>query len=265
MTQGTATYNPIPSKTLRTAADDYEQLAASYDDARFASRFGQYELSETRLLIRDILPRCGADDLASWRALDLATGTGKVAITLAAMGGQVTALDAAHAMLERCKLNARAAGVENNIQFVRGSADDVPLAANSLDFIFSFRFLHLLQRREYAVVLRECARLLKPGGYLILEVKNPWYGLGLYKIKDFQRRRKGETKFSSYVSPVEARAVVEQDGLSLTYYTGLLLPRAWTVSELPIAASVCRGLARGPLKMIASHLVLVCRKPFLSA
>jgi ubiquinone/menaquinone biosynthesis C-methylase UbiE len=52
--------------------------------------------------------------------------------------------------------------------FVVGKAEAIPLADNSQDAVTSIFLLHELPPRVRRSALRECARVLKPGGRLIL-------------------------------------------------------------------------------------------------
>jgi SAM-dependent methyltransferase len=92
--------------------------------------------------------------------LDLACGTGVVAITAARAGAKVRALDLSPALLERAGDNARVTGVE--VDFVAGDAEHLPYADASFDVVLS-QFGHMFAPRP-EVVVGEMLRVLKPGG-----------------------------------------------------------------------------------------------------
>jgi len=60
----------------------------------------------------------------SQRVLDVACGTGVVAVTAARAGAKVTALDLSPALLERARHNADLAQIE--IEFIEGDAEALP-------------------------------------------------------------------------------------------------------------------------------------------
>lgn len=102
------------------------------------------------------------------RFLDLATGTGWIAIGVAQANPNVSlvAVDLSPTMLEVARENARGAGVADRISFVLGDATDVPFPSGSFDAVFSHNALHHIPRP--AELLREMARLVKPDGALVL-------------------------------------------------------------------------------------------------
>jgi demethylmenaquinone methyltransferase/2-methoxy-6-polyprenyl-1,4-benzoquinol methylase len=114
--------------------------------------------------------RARAADLArvgpGSRALDVATGTGDLAIELRGRGAEVVGLDFAERMLEL----ARGKGPE--IEFVQGNALELPYHDASFDAVtvgFGARNFADLDRG-----LREMARVTKPGGrVVILEITTP--------------------------------------------------------------------------------------------
>jgi demethylmenaquinone methyltransferase/2-methoxy-6-polyprenyl-1,4-benzoquinol methylase len=100
------------------------------------------------------------------RALDVATGTGDLAIELSARGAQVVGLDFSERMLELAREKAPA------IEFVQGNALELPYPAGSFDAVtvgFGARNFSDLERG-----LGELARVTRPGGrVVILEITTP--------------------------------------------------------------------------------------------
>jgi SAM-dependent methyltransferase len=92
--------------------------------------------------------------------LDIACGTGVVAITAARAGANVRALDLSPTLLERAAENARITGVE--VDFVAGDAEALPYPDASFDVVLS-QFGHMFAPRP-EVANAEILRVLKPGG-----------------------------------------------------------------------------------------------------
>jgi SAM-dependent methyltransferase len=94
------------------------------------------------------------------RLLDVACGTGVVAITAARRGAKVSGLDLTPVLLERARHNASVASVD--IDFIEGDAEALPYPDGSFDVVLS-QFGHIFAPRP-AVVAREMLRVLKQGG-----------------------------------------------------------------------------------------------------
>ena len=96
--------------------------------------------------------------------LDLGSGGGEdVFISAARVGprGRVYGVDMTDEMLELARRNQREAGVEN-VEFLKGTIEEVPLADDSVDVVISNCVINL--SADKAAVFREAARVLRPGG-----------------------------------------------------------------------------------------------------
>jgi demethylmenaquinone methyltransferase / 2-methoxy-6-polyprenyl-1,4-benzoquinol methylase len=100
------------------------------------------------------------------RALDVATGTGDLAVELASRGASVIGLDFSEVMLDLARAKAPA------LEFVQGNALELPFADGEFDAVtvgFGARNFANLERG-----LRELARVTRPGGrVVILEITTP--------------------------------------------------------------------------------------------
>jgi SAM-dependent methyltransferase len=101
--------------------------------------------------------------------LDVACGTGVVAVTAARQGASVRGLDLTPALLERARENARIAGVE--IDFVEGDVESLPYADASFDVVLS-QYGHMFAPRPEQAV-SEMLRVLKPGGRIAFSTWPP--------------------------------------------------------------------------------------------
>ena len=96
------------------------------------------------------------------RVLDVACGTGVVAITAARRGAEAEGLDLTPALLERARRNATLAGL--SVSFREGDAEALPYPDASFDVVLS-QFGHMFAPRP-EVTVSEMLRVLRPGGRL---------------------------------------------------------------------------------------------------
>lgn len=112
------------------------------------------------------VPTAVADLRPGEVVLDLGSGAGGDVLLSArrvAPGGRAIGLDMTAEMLERARRNAAEAGVEN-VEFLHGYLEEVPLPDASVDVIISNCVINLAADKN--VVLAEAARVLRPGGRL---------------------------------------------------------------------------------------------------
>ena len=98
------------------------------------------------------------------RVLDLGSGGGiDVLLSARRVGstGFAYSLDMTDAMLELAERNRAEAGVEN-VRFLKGIIEDIPLPAESVDVVISNCVINL--SADKGQVLREAYRILTPGG-----------------------------------------------------------------------------------------------------
>jgi arsenite methyltransferase len=98
--------------------------------------------------------------------LDLGSGAGADVLISArrvAPGGRAIGLDMTTEMLELARRNAASAGVDN-VKFLQGYLEDIPLPDDSVDVVISNCVINLAA--DKLVVLAEAARVLRPGGRL---------------------------------------------------------------------------------------------------
>jgi ubiquinone/menaquinone biosynthesis C-methylase UbiE len=110
------------------------------------------------------VPTAVADLHEGETVLDLGSGAGADVLISArrvAPTGRAIGLDMTDEMLELARANAAEAGVEN-VEFLKGYLEDMPLPDASVDVVISNCVINL--SGDKARVLREAARVLRPGG-----------------------------------------------------------------------------------------------------
>jgi SAM-dependent methyltransferase len=103
------------------------------------------------------------------RILDVATGTGNLALPLARKGAAVTGVDIAANLLQQAR--ERAAAENLTPTFDEGDAEELPYADASFDMVVTMFGAMFAPRPE--LVASELARVIKPGGRLAMANWNP--------------------------------------------------------------------------------------------
>ena len=109
-------------------------------------------------------PTALAELKAGESVLDLGSGGGiDVLLSARRVGptGKAYGLDMTNEMLALARENQRKAGLEN-VEFLKGEIENIPLPDNSVDVIISNCVINLSADKDR--VLREAFRVLKPGG-----------------------------------------------------------------------------------------------------
>ncbi len=95
-------------------------------------------------------------DLGAGGGIDVLLSAGRVGPS-----GKAYGLDMTDEMLALARSNQREAGVEN-VEFLKGTIEDIPLPSNSVDVIISNCVINL--SGDKPSVFREASRVLRPGG-----------------------------------------------------------------------------------------------------
>jgi ubiquinone/menaquinone biosynthesis C-methylase UbiE len=134
-----------------TVAPDYEAHGGN------VAEFGSDEHRRWVDALASVLPDPPAD------VLDLAAGTGYLALAAASLGHRVTATDLSAAMLDELAVHAAARGLTVDVRLDDAVAPSFPPA--SFDAVTSRHFLWTL--REPPAAMAGWRRLLRPGGRLV--------------------------------------------------------------------------------------------------
>jgi len=126
---------------------------------------------------RDLLARM--DITPGQAVLDVATGTGNIALRAAAAGAQVVGLDLTPELFEAAR--RRAVTYDVAVDWIEGDAEDLPFEDQSFDRVLSAFGVQFAPR--HAIVAQELARVCRPGGRIGLVNWTPSGQVGeLFKI-----------------------------------------------------------------------------------
>jgi arsenite methyltransferase len=110
------------------------------------------------------VPTAVADLKQGEVVLDLGSGGGAdvlIAAKRVGPSGRAIGLDMTKEMLDLARRNAAEAGTEN-VEFLKGHIEEIPLPDDSVDVVISNCVINL--SGDKAAVIREAARVLRPGG-----------------------------------------------------------------------------------------------------
>jgi demethylmenaquinone methyltransferase/2-methoxy-6-polyprenyl-1,4-benzoquinol methylase len=145
----------------------FDRIAARYDLVNRVLSLGIDQRWRTRTVAALSL-RSGQ------RVLDVATGTGDLALKIAALHPDVSVvgLDPSQGMLAIARDKVQRLALEERVQLCVGDAQDLPFEAASFDGLcIAFGIRNVPDR---ARALREMARVVRPGGRIaILELSEP--------------------------------------------------------------------------------------------
>jgi len=137
------------------------RLKQTMRDAWMAGDFGKIAKVNVREA-EDFVSRLDVPPGA--QVLDLACGTGNLAIPLARRGASVIGVDIAPNLLEQARERAAAEGLD--ICFEEGDAEQLPYPDATFDAVVTMFGAMFAPQPERVVA--ECARVLKPGGLLAM-------------------------------------------------------------------------------------------------
>ena len=231
----------------------YSDEAVEYERTRYGSRYGKLFRSLQRTAVRESLEPAET-------ILDVATGTGQMLPVLAEFGKHVVASDVTPEMLREARSNH---GTGGQITYMVGDATRLPYVDDSFDIVASSRFLHLFDPAMQRSLILEMARVVRPGGTLVVDFYNAdarrifWLPITVYRKL---MRKRPENDFR--VSIRQAQQMIRDAGFEVERLEGvgnfLLAPLLW----LPLAAieSIARWLGTH-IPWMSEQFLISARKP----
>lgn len=231
----------------------YSGEAAGYEATRYGSRYGRMFRQVQRAAIRRSL-------MPVDRILDVATGTGQMLPVLSAFGSCVVASDLTPAMLKEAR---KEFSDDVRIVYAVGDAGRLPYRDDAFDVVASSRFLHLFDHATQAALVAEMARVLRPGGTLVVDFYNSdarrifFLPIAIYR-KLLRKRPENDHR----VSIREAQEIIIAAGLRVERVEGignfLLAPIAWLNFSVLCALAEWLGAS---FPRMSEQFLIAARKP----
>jgi SAM-dependent methyltransferase len=188
--------------------------------------------------------------------VELACGTGRIAVPVARAGVRVIGVDGSAAMLEVARERAAAAGVEELVDLRLGDLRDPPVAERVPLVLVPFRsLLHMTTEHDRERALAAAGSLLLPGGRLVFDVFAPssedieathgrWLERepGIFERADWdegertltlsvRRGDEASTMVLAWLSPIEWRRLLDRAGFEVEAHYGWFDRRPYAGEE----------------------------------
>ncbi|MEO8164124.1 MAG: class I SAM-dependent methyltransferase [Betaproteobacteria bacterium] len=236
----------------------YDEEASTYDAKRWHGPIGQYVHSTYQRLVFEVTP---IDPQKQY--LEIGCGTGRFTVPLAERVNKLTAVDISKEMLKVTEEKLRARGLEKKVRLIEGDAKHICLPDAQFDVILSFNAINHIP--DYGDVIKEAARLLKPGGVLVLGYPSLFslyfpYAV-LVNVCKKSLRRGVYTKWpsTSYIERL-GRTLNLRPEMARGQFHFPLLQNKWLASAVAFGMRALGGLCeRGPLRQLASTQIITLR------
>lgn len=176
---------PFPSP--RSRATDHERVQRffhdpdGYDHTRFRAPAARARAAWASRCFTWLLPISGRDE----RVLEVGAGTGRFTSIVQRGGAHVTAIDLSAEMASYLGRAARKAGTRGRCDAVRADAFALPFRDGAFDAGVCMSLIgRFAGAGDQASILRELCRVVRPGGWVLFNLRNPhsvsslWRGKG---------------------------------------------------------------------------------------
>lgn len=187
-------------------------------------------------------------------ALDVGCGEGTLSLDLWRRGARVTGIDPAEAMLTAAQERAASAGAE--IPFLRAQAEDMPFKDAQFDLVVAKTILCFVA--DATDVFAEMARVLRPGGRLVIGELGKW---SPWALQRYIRGRFGSPlwRHAHFWTATDLRRLATNTGLTVQTVRGAVYyPRLSVAARLfrPFDAELGRTTTIG-----AAFIAMAAVKP----
>lgn len=177
-------------------------------------------------------------DVRDKTVLEYGCGDGKNTLLLAIRGAHVKALDISQDLIDVARKRLEANNIEGDVEFIVGSAHDVPLPDESVDIVFGMAILHHL---DLELSAKEVKRVLTKGGRAIFNepVRNSRILKVLRKLIPYR-----PTDISPYERPLTDKELKTfAEGFSSYSTRGFNFPTTEVLKIFPFLPRKCKEIS----------------------
>jgi SAM-dependent methyltransferase len=170
--------------------------------------------------------------------LEYGCGDGRNTLLLALRGAKVKALDISPDLIDVARKRLEVNNIEGDVEFIVGSAHDVPLPDESVDIVFGMAILHHL---DLELSAKEVKRVLKKGGRAIFNepVRNSRIVKFARKLVPYQ-----SPDISPYERPLTDKELgVFGEGFSSCSSRGFTFPTTEVLEKISLLPGKCRKIS----------------------
>lgn len=170
---------------------------------------------------RNILKKSGIDPNGK-TALEVGSGGGILTEEICKMGFRTTGIDPADNSLQTAKNHAAAGGL--NIQYDKGTGEQLPYADHSFDCVFCCDVLEHV--KDLPKVISEISRVLKPNGIFFYDTLNRTFISKIVAIKIWQEWKRWAFMppnlhvWKMFIKPEEMKSLLAQNHLEWKEHKG---------------------------------------------
>lgn len=214
----------------------YDRIADEYDVSRFGNSYGTYLHSQENNFLQRFLHQTNS------LTLDMGCGTGRF-LRYADYG-----IDISEEMLKI------ASGKHPDKNLIACDAENTPFSENTFDQIICMHMFMHLTKEKSITILNEAGRILKPGGYFIVDFPSE-------KRRSLLKRHKPGWHGSNALRISEIRQLAGPNW-EIKLFSGLLffpihrIPSSIRPFLVPLDSFICGS----PLKEFSSYLIVVLQK-----
>lgn len=255
----------------------YEAIAGEYDERIPGDGYADDLFTATELDF--IMGKVGPEQ----QVLDIGCGTGRFTVPLAGVCQKVAGLDLTQAMLDQNAQKLTAAGRHADLR--QGDMAHLPFPDATFDVVVSMLALMHIPLEDRQAVFLEVARVLKPGGRMLLSVKNSVFermfkgdrfaAIDQTDVSNkeliFTHTSGGEDFRAPWYSfaPHDLTLLFARAGMTVTHLRGNTPLSVWLADEVlaqPGIRAVVSGLETAlsdvaPLNQLGYHLLVEAVKP----
>lgn len=237
----------------------YDTDASTYD-TRWRTRGGQQTDQTQRQIVRDL-----CEGWRGKRVLEIGSGTGRFSLELVKLGADLTLADLSGAMLDSVRQKLRGNGFDPaTVRYVQSNIYALAFPGEAFDCMLSLNVLGHVE--DIGRALRECARVLKPGGQFLFNYPNlNSYFWPAARYINRNQSAIGQPVFSRWHIPAALEKDVQAAGLEIVARVGHVhAPRGLRVESLGVmqnALAWTDAVSReGPLRRLAPVQFCLCVK-----